>query len=45
VRRVPLQLGAVSSERVEVKSSLRAGKQVVLSDTNHWQEYDELRLK
>jgi len=44
-RRVPLQLGAVSSERVEVKSGLRAGEQVVLSDVSQWQDYDELRLK
>jgi len=44
-RRVPLQLGAVSSDRVEVKSGLRAGEQVVLSDVSQWQDYDELRLK
>jgi len=44
-RRLPLQLGAVSSDRVEVREGLRAGDQVVLSDTSQWQAYDVLRLK
>lgn len=44
-RRVPVNYGAVSSDRIEIRGGLRAGDQAVLSDASQWNDYDTLRLR
>jgi multidrug resistance efflux pump len=42
---VTVQLGVTSVNHVEVKSGLKEGDAVILSDMTAWQNYDRLRLK
>jgi RND family efflux transporter MFP subunit len=44
-QRVRVRFGAASSDRIEVRAGLRAGDQVVLSDTSQWNAYETLRLR
>lgn len=43
--RVPVRLGAASVDRVEIRRGLKAGDQVILSDTSQWDRYDKIRVK
>lgn len=43
--RVPVRVGAASVDRVEIVRGLKAGDQVILSDTSQWDKYDRIRLK
>lgn len=43
--RVPVRLGAVSVDRVQVSRGLKAGDKVILSDTSQWDGYDRIRVK
>lgn len=43
--RVTVQLGAASVNEVEVKSGLREGDIVILSDLSQWDSYDRIRLR
>jgi multidrug efflux pump subunit AcrA (membrane-fusion protein) len=43
--RVPVRIGAASVDRVEITRGLKAGDQVILSDTSQWDRYDRLRVK
>jgi HlyD family secretion protein len=43
--RVPVNLGAVSADRVQVLGGLREGDRLILSDSSQWQQYDRIRLK
>lgn len=44
-RRVPVQLGRSSVDRIEVRSGLEPGDRVILSDMSAWDGVDRLRLK
>lgn len=44
-QRVRVRFGAASSDHIEVRAGLRAGEQVVLSDTSQWNAHDTLRLR
>lgn len=44
-RRRPVDFGATSSDRVEVRSGLRPGDQVILSDVSQWENYETLRVR
>lgn len=44
-QRIRVRFGAASSDRIEVRAGLRAGDQVVLSDTSQWNAYATLRLR
>jgi multidrug efflux pump subunit AcrA (membrane-fusion protein) len=43
-QRRPVEYGAVSSDRIEVRSGLKPGEAVVLSDTSRWTDYERLRI-
>ena len=43
-QRAKVSYGATSSDRIEVRSGLSAGDQVILSDTEQWSKFDKLRL-
>jgi HlyD family secretion protein len=43
--RVPVQLGKVSVNRVQVLEGLNEGDRVVLSDTSQWERHDRIELK
>ena len=43
--RLQIQVGSVSVSRVEVRSGLRAGDSVILSDMSAWDGYDRIRLE
>lgn len=43
--RVPVRIGAASVDRVEITRGLKAGDQVILSDTSQWDRYDKIRVK
>ncbi|NII09862.1 HlyD family efflux transporter periplasmic adaptor subunit [Oleiagrimonas sp. C23AA] len=43
--RVPVRIGAVSVDRVQVLHGLKAGDQVILSDTSQWDGYDRIRVE
>ncbi len=43
--RVPVRIGAASVDRVQILRGLKAGDQVILSDTSQWDKYDQLRLR
>jgi HlyD family secretion protein len=43
--RVVVQLGRVSPDGVEIKSGLKPGDRVIVSDMSTWKRYDELRLQ
>ncbi|MEN5117249.1 HlyD family efflux transporter periplasmic adaptor subunit [Luteimonas sp. TWI662] len=44
-QRRPVEFGAVSSDRIEVRSGLQPGDTVILSDTSRWNDHDTLRLQ
>lgn len=43
--RVPVELGAVSANSVQVISGLVKGDKVIISDSTQWQQYQKIRLK
>lgn len=43
--RVPVRIGAASVDRVQILRGLKAGDQVILSDTSQWDKYDRIKLK
>lgn len=43
--RVPVRVGAASVDRVQILRGLKAGDQVILSDTSQWDSYDKIRVK
>ena len=43
--RIPVRIGATSVDRVEVRKGLKAGDQVILSDTSQWDNYDRIRIE
>ncbi|SDZ17746.1 RND family efflux transporter, MFP subunit [Lysobacter sp. yr284] len=43
--RVPVKLGAVSVDRVQVVRGLQVGDQIILSDASQWDKYDRIRVK
>ncbi|MEW9572155.1 efflux RND transporter periplasmic adaptor subunit [Rhodanobacter sp. Si-c] len=43
--RVPVRIGAASVDRVEILRGLKAGDQVILSDTSQWDKYDRIKLR
>lgn len=43
--RVQVVYGAISSERVEIRSGLRTGDRVILSDTGNWAKHDVLQIE
>ncbi|MET0328236.1 MAG: HlyD family efflux transporter periplasmic adaptor subunit [Luteimonas sp.] len=43
--RRPVEFGAVSSDRIEIRGGLQAGDRVILSDTSRWTDHDTLRLR
>jgi HlyD family secretion protein len=43
--RVPVRVGAVSVDRVQVLRGLGVGDQVILSDTSVWDKYDRIRVR
>ncbi len=43
--RVTVQLGAASVNEIEVKSGLREGDIVILTDMSQWDSYDRIRLR
>jgi HlyD family secretion protein len=44
-QRVSVQLGAMSTDRVEILKGLAPGDQVILSDTSQWDNVNALRVK
>lgn len=42
---VPVEYGAASSDRIEVRSGLKPGQKVILSDATRWADYEEVRIK
>lgn len=42
--RAQIKLGRSSVNEIEVKTGLREGDQVILSDTSQWDQYDRIRL-
>lgn len=43
--RVPVKLGKVSVNRVEIEQGLNEGDRVVLSDTSQWDDFDRIELE
>ncbi|MEO8987694.1 MAG: HlyD family efflux transporter periplasmic adaptor subunit [Rhodanobacter sp.] len=43
--RVPVRIGAASVDRVQVLHGLKAGDQVLLSDTSQWDKYDRIKVE
>jgi HlyD family secretion protein len=43
--RVPVSLGKVSVNRVQILDGLNEGERVVLSDTSQWDDHDRIELK
>jgi len=43
--RVSVQLGVASVNEVEIKSGLKEGDVVILSDLSQYDSYDRIRLK
>ena len=43
--RVPVRIGAASIDRVQVLRGLKAGDQLVLSDTSQWDKYDQIKIE
>ena len=44
-QRISVHLGRTSVNAVEIRSGLRPGDVVILSDMSQWEEYDRVRLK
>ncbi len=43
--RIPVELGRGSVNRIEVRSGLAEGEEVILSDTSAWDAWDTIRLR
>jgi HlyD family secretion protein len=43
--RVPVRIGAASVDRVQIVHGLKAGDQVILSDTSQWDKYDQIKIE
>lgn len=43
--RVPVRIGAASVDRVQILRGLKAGDQVILSDTSQWDKYDQIKVE
>lgn len=43
--RVPVRIGAVSVDRVQVLRGLKPGAKVILSDSSQWDDYDKIRVQ
>ena len=43
--RVPVNLGAVSADRVQILGGLKEGDRLILSDSSQWLQYNQIRLK
>ena len=43
--RVPVRIGATSVDRVQILRGLKAGDQVILSDTSQWDNYNRIRVR
>jgi multidrug efflux pump subunit AcrA (membrane-fusion protein) len=43
--RVPVRIGAASVDRVQILHGLKAGDQVILSDTSQWDKYDKIKVE
>ncbi len=43
-QRVPVQFGAASVQRIEIRSGLKPGERIVVSDTASWQAVDRIRI-
>ncbi len=43
--RVPVQVGVASVDRVQILKGLKAGDQLILSDTSQWDKYDHVRVE
>ena len=43
--RVPVRIGAASVDRVQILHGLKAGDQVILSDTSQWDKYDRIKVE
>lgn len=43
--RVPVRVGATSADRAQILQGLKAGDQVILSDTGQWDKHDKLRVR
>ncbi|MBI1314632.1 HlyD family efflux transporter periplasmic adaptor subunit [bacterium] len=43
--RIPVEFGAASSFTIEVTSGLKAGDEIVISETSHWKDFDRVLLK
>ncbi|PNS08849.1 efflux RND transporter periplasmic adaptor subunit [Solilutibacter silvestris] len=44
-RRARVSYGVASSDRIEIRSGVNAGDQVVLSDTSRWKDEDSLQIR
>ncbi|MCE9575990.1 MAG: HlyD family efflux transporter periplasmic adaptor subunit [Deltaproteobacteria bacterium] len=44
-RRVPVRFGRAALKDIEIASGLRAGDQIILSDTSRWDGIDHLRIE
>ena len=42
---MPVRIGAASVDRVQVLRGLKAGDQVILSDTSQWDKYDQIKVE
>ena len=45
VTRVTVRFGAIASEMIEIKSGLREGDKVIVSDMSRWADYERIRLE
>lgn len=43
--RVPVHIGATSIDRAQIEQGLKAGEQVILSDTGQWDGHDKIRVR
>lgn len=43
--KVPVRFGRASVSSIEIAQGLSAGDQIILSDTSHYDQYDQIRLK
>jgi len=43
--RMPVRIGAVSVDRVQILHGLKQGDQVILSDTSQWDKYDRIKIE
>lgn len=45
VTRVNVRFGAIASEMIEIKSGLREGDKVIVTDMSRWADYERIRLE